>query len=279
MLSLAGDASGKKAALTLGVRNATGSIIVTTDADCRHAAGWLRAVLSPFQEGADVVAGPVVYDKRGSLFARLQALEFLGLVGVGAGFFGIGYPRLCNGANFAYRKSMFDKVHGYDGNDSVHTGDDEFLLHRIVYREGGRAVFAATEAAIVHTDGAATLSEFFRQRVRWASKTRQYEDRSFVSFLVVLFVYLLFAAAAPVVSSTSAAALIAGAVFFALKVIADTAVLIPSARMFRQPIRMGDILVGEFLHAYYIVVVTCIGMFGKFQWKNRRLKNSTRTSG
>ena len=36
--------SGKKAALTLGIESAKGSIIVTTDADCRISSGWLSAL-------------------------------------------------------------------------------------------------------------------------------------------------------------------------------------------------------------------------------------------
>jgi cellulose synthase/poly-beta-1,6-N-acetylglucosamine synthase-like glycosyltransferase len=83
LLSCGDEEKGKKAALTRGVSAAQGEIIVTTDADCRHEPQWLRTLLQPFADGADVVAGPVVIDTRARLFARLQAMEFLGLVGVG----------------------------------------------------------------------------------------------------------------------------------------------------------------------------------------------------
>ena len=278
LLSLPAASNGKKSAITSGVENASGEIIVTTDADCLHDTGWLRAMTAPFRadaegKAADVVAGPVVYERRDSMFARLQALEFLGLVGVGAGFFGIGYPRLCNGANFAYRKTMFEAVGGYDGNADVHSGDDEFLLHRIVYFEGGRAEFATGSAAVVRTEGAHSIGAFLRQRIRWSSKTGSYEDTRFVSFLVLLFFYLLFAAAAPAVGVTSQAALAAAVLFFGLKVVGDSAVLFPAARLFQQPIRLVDLLAAEVLHPYYIVVVTILGLFGKFRWKNRKLNN------
>lgn len=280
LLSLDAEENGKKAALTRGVREANGDIIVTTDADCRHEPGWLRALSMPFrsaaegQPAADIVAGPVVYHRRDSLFARLQALEFLGLVGVGAGFFGIGYPRMCNGANLAYRKTMFDAVGGYAGNSGVHSGDDEFLLHRIVYRKGGRAAFVADPAAVVRTDGAASIAGFIRQRTRWSSKTRGYEDGRFVSFLVLLFVYLLLATCAPLIALSSQTAFAAAVLFFGLKIVADGAVLFAAARIFRQPIRLGDLLAAEVLHPYYIVLVTILGSFGTFRWKNRRLNNN-----
>lgn len=274
LLSCDAGEEGKKAALTRGVEEARGEIIVTTDADCRHDPSWLSVLLRPFGEGADVVAGPVVIDERGTLFARLQAMEFLGLVGVGAGFFGIGYPRMCNAANFAYRRSCFMTAGGYAGNSGVHSGDDEFLLHDIVYRQGGRAEFVTAPAALVRTGAQPSLRAFLQQRVRWASKGSRYEDRRFVSFLVMLFFYFVFAAAAPVVSVTSTAALLAGIVFFLLKIIADGRVLFSAAGLFRQPLRMGEFLAVEFLHAYYIVVVSILGMFGVFSWKNRNVKNA-----
>ncbi|MCB2206031.1 glycosyltransferase [bacterium] len=264
--------SGKKDALTRGVQEARGEIIVTTDADCTHDPVWLRTLTSPFVSGADVVAGPVVFTNRERFFTRLQAMEFLGLVGVGAGFFGIGYPRLCNGANFAYRRSCFDAAAGYSSNREVVSGDDEFLLHDIVYRQGGHAQFVSRESAIVRTPAAGSVREFLQQRIRWSSKASKYIDRRFVSFLVVLFVYFLFAATAPVISLGSPAALAAGILFFLLKCITDAAVLFAAASLFRQPLRPVDLLAAEFLHAYYIVVVSAFGFFGVFSWKNRNLK-------
>jgi cellulose synthase/poly-beta-1,6-N-acetylglucosamine synthase-like glycosyltransferase len=273
---LPSSGSGKKAAITTGVAMARGEIIVTTDADCEHHEDWLRAMVHPFMHGADIVAGPVVYTDRRGFLRRLQAMEFLGLVGVGAGFFGIGYPRLCNGANLAYRRAEFTAVSGFAGNSGIASGDDEFLLHAIVYQRGGTARFVTAPASVVRTDPAPTVREFLRQRVRWASKGREYSDGRFVSFLVLLFVYFLFIAAAPFVSITSPAALGAGMVLLLLKVIADASVLYAAAAMFRQPFRPLDLIAAELLHAYYLVVVSLTGFFGRYTWKNRMLSNSGR---
>jgi len=271
ILPIAG--TGKKAAITEGVHASRGEIVVTTDADCRHAAGWLAAMAAPFRDGADIVAGPVVYDDRRTLFQRFQAMEFLGLMGVGAGFFGIGYPRLCNGANLAYRRAMFTTVSGFEGNAHVQSGDDEFLLHKIIYRQGGVGRFTAHPDALVRTAAAPTVRSFLQQRVRWASKGRSYDDGRFVSFLVLLFIYMLFAAAAPFVSFASGPALLAGILFFAVKVIADATVLYSAAALFRQPLRIPDLVAAEFLHAYYLVSVSIIGFFGGYTWKDRRIRS------
>ncbi|MBR9976029.1 MAG: glycosyltransferase [Bacteroidetes bacterium] len=275
ILATAGE--GKKAALTEGVAAAQGEVVITTDADCHHDPEWLHAMVAPFIDGADIVAGPVVYNDRSTFFRRLQALEFLGLVGVGAGFFGIGYPRLCNGANLAYRRKAFIEANGYAGNDGVQSGDDEFLLHRIVYECGGRASFVTRPEAIVRTAPAPTVRAFLAQRVRWASKGREYSDGRFVSFLVLLFVFLLFAAAAPLVTFFSLVALPLAAVFFLVKLTADTAVLNATAALLRQPVRPADLLAAELIHPYYLVMVSLVGLFGRYTWKTRRI-GSNRTS-
>lgn len=279
ILHLGKGEAGKKDAITAGVGESRSDVIVTTDADCRHAPQWLRVLTEPFSEGADICAGPVVYERRDTLFARLQALEFLGLVGVGAGFFGIGWPRLCNGANLAYRRAMFEVVHGFEGNADIPSGDDEFLLHKIVYREAGRAEFVAHPDAVVRTEGAPGPLSFLRQRIRWASKARRYEDGRFVAFLVLLFVYFLFVAAAPFISLTTPVALGAGLIFFLLKLLGDGAVLFTAAELFQRPLRPLDLIVAEMLHPYYIIIVSLTGFFGMYSWKDRRPQNSRPISG
>jgi hypothetical protein len=41
---------------------------------------------------------------------------------------------MSNGANMAYRRRVFTEVKGYNGNDSIPSGDDEFLLLKVASR-------------------------------------------------------------------------------------------------------------------------------------------------
>lgn len=273
LLRLPDGLEGKKAAVAHAVNNARGEVVVTTDADCRHNPDWLRTLLVPFARGADVVAGPVVFSDRDTLFKRLQALEFLGLMGVGAGFFGIGHPRLCNGANFAYRRELFFDAGAYSDNETIHSGDDEFLLHAIVYRLGARFAFVTEPESIVRTRPEQRLTGFLRQRIRWSSKGIRYDDRRFVAFLVLLFVYFLMLCSAPVVVMHSALALAPALLMFLVKAVLDLSVLFPVAALLRQPLRLADIVIAEILHPYYLVFVSLLGMTGVLVWKDRRLMN------
>jgi poly-beta-1,6-N-acetyl-D-glucosamine synthase len=266
------SAAGKKSAIAAGVVIAAGSIIVTTDADCAHRPGWLGAMTRGFADGADLVAGPVVYPRGNRLAARLQALEFLGLVGVGAGLFGVGYPRLCNGANLAYRKECFARAAAFRTDDPVASGDDEFLMHAIVYRLGGDARFEAAPDALVVTAASASIGSFFSQRARWASKGLHYEDARFIAFLTVLFAYFALLVCAPFAVIGSSHAVVLCALLYACKAGLDLRVLLRAARLFRSPLRLPDWFLAECLHPPYLVIASLLGTVRNITWKNRPIR-------
>src|SRR5690606_9349990 len=162
----------KKLAIKRAIDMANGEIIVTTDADCRMGTKWLSTVVGYFQKTeAYLVSSPVVYSEEKSYFERLQTLEFLYLIGLGAAGIGNGNPTTCNGANLAYRKDVFYEMGGFRGIDNVASGDDELFLHKVAERYADRIKFCKSIAAAVFTDAKPTVSAFISQRKRWASKS------------------------------------------------------------------------------------------------------------
>ena len=99
---------GKKNAIAKAVQIAKGEIILLSDADCSFTSNWVRTMVSYFSNAnVMLVSGPVNFHKQNSIFQSLQALEFTSLIGSGAGAIGMGNAIFCNGANMAYRKSVF----------------------------------------------------------------------------------------------------------------------------------------------------------------------------
>ena len=137
----------KKRAIERAVAHARGEIVLTTDADCVVPRAWGRTMAAAFADpGVVFASGPVRYRVAPGLFARLQALDFLGLMACGAGGIGIGRPNLANGACVAYRRDVFTRLGGFSGIDDVTSGDDELLMQKISYgtgRDEGRAGAAA----------------------------------------------------------------------------------------------------------------------------------------
>jgi cellulose synthase/poly-beta-1,6-N-acetylglucosamine synthase-like glycosyltransferase len=170
------DGHGEKKALARGVSVAKGSIIVTTDADCRIGRRWLSGFRKYFSDSTVKLAfGAVRIKQDGTLWTSMQAIELASLIGAGAATNALGYPSMCNGANLAFSKEAFTKVGGYEGNDHIPSGDDEFLLRKIKRRFPGSIRFVADHENIVETDRVA-FSAFVHQRIRWAGKWMVNDD-------------------------------------------------------------------------------------------------------
>lgn len=182
-------AFGKKSAITEGVKQATGHIIVTLDADCRVGTNWLQSIHSMFDaDKIKMVFGPVRIEPNSSLFSKMQAIEFSSLIGSGAASMAYGIPTMCNGANFAFRKGVFQEVGGYEGNEHIASGDDEFLMRKIAKKFPGGIKFNHYNEGIVTTAAQRSLFAFMVQRIRWAGKWRNHQDVK--SRVLALFIFL-----------------------------------------------------------------------------------------
>jgi len=191
------DGVGKKAAIALGIGISTGDVIFSTDADCRMGPGWMTAMASYFKDETKVmIPGPVSYFPEKGLINQFQSLEFSGLMASGAGSAHAGQPFICNGANLAYRKSAFIRVSGFEGNEKFLSGDDVFLMHKMKKEFGNKAIgFAQDNNALVWTYPAPGLRAFFKQRIRWASKTTGYRDNLSIVTAISVFSLSLFLSA------------------------------------------------------------------------------------
>ena len=166
---------GKKNALKEGINISSGSLIVTTDADCFHSSQWL-ATIAAFQSKcpSDLIICPVKLMPGKTLFANLQELEFVSLVASGAGASGAGVPILCNGANLAFTRDVWSK-NQVSLHEEEQSGDDMFLMESIK-KQGGKIRFLKSRSAIVNTNQSDSLMDFFKQRRRWTSKSPAYTD-------------------------------------------------------------------------------------------------------
>src|SRR5699024_8221604 len=172
----------KKFAISKAIEKSTGEIIVTTDADCRMGEHWLQTILSSFDDNQwYMLSSPVQYSEEKTFFERLQTLEFLYLIGLGAAGIGNKKPTTCNGANLAYRKDVFYEMEGFKGIDELASGDDELLLHKVAVQNADKIYFCKSMDAAVYTDAKPTLSSFLNQRRRWASKSTKYKDKKVVA--------------------------------------------------------------------------------------------------
>lgn len=186
--------SPKKQALTQGVAAAEGTIILTTDGDCRVGSRWIEAYARFYSRtNAAFVAGPVTFcaphfaSTFGKIITWMQIVEFASLIGSGACAIAVKKPNMCSGANLSYKKEAFNMVNGYEGNEEIASGDDEFLLHKMAAHFPNGFFFIKDQEAIVETSAHQSWASFYYQRKRWASKWKQYQ--SILPTLLAIFVF------------------------------------------------------------------------------------------
>ncbi len=270
----------KKRAIEKGIAAARGDIILTTDADCDVPRKWIRTMAGQFHDINDdpsidavtaFVSGPVLYRPKDSPLMHMQALEFLGLVAAGAGAIGAGRPTICNGANVAYRKDVFDSLGGFSGIDHLTSGDDELLMQKINDTTRHNIRFCASHDAAVLTDPVYSLREFFQQRKRWASKGAHYPNKWLIAMLVSIYFFyfglLAGAFALPFVAGLWIPLLLA----FGLKIVPEAALMGPACLHFGRVRLLVYFLPVQLLQIPYIVILGAAGTLGKYEWKGRQV--------
>jgi poly-beta-1,6-N-acetyl-D-glucosamine synthase len=166
---------GKKAAISLGVAQAQGDVVVLTDADARCGPFRLAAIARLWhREAPDLLLMPVHTTGGKGLVAWLQRKEQAALQAASVGSASGGRPVLSNGANMAFARNAFLRVGGFIG-DRHASGDDMFLLQRM--RRHRMAISClADPAVVVRVLPEADWRGFVAQRLRWAGKMWAYRE-------------------------------------------------------------------------------------------------------
>lgn len=183
------SASPKKRAIQKSIEISSGELIITTDGDCRVSENWLVSIEQIFKTtNAKLVSSPVSFINEESFWNSAQIIEFASLIGSGACAMYLKKPNMCNGANIAYTREVFEEVGGFSGNEHLASGDDEFLMHKIAQKYPDKVVFNADKQVIVLTNAQPDWQHFYQQRRRWASKWKYYKDWKVSALAIFIFI-------------------------------------------------------------------------------------------
>ncbi len=263
----------KKRAIRYGIENAKGEIIVTTDADCIYDEEWLQTLLLSFDALTGFVSGPVEFISDKGVFSQFQQLEFAGLVLSGAGLIGSGHPTICNAANIAYKKKVFDEVGGFNDNMNLSSGDDELLMQKISKDSDYKVKFCIDKKAIVKTSANKNMGDFLQQRKRWASKGLFYGDKSLVLKLILIYAFYLGLITQIILGITlSNIFLLSFLISILLKFIFEFRILSIGKEKLFNDLPLKYFFMAEVLQIPYIIYAGLVGTFGNYLWKSRKLK-------
>ncbi len=262
--------SPKKDAITLAISKAKYDWIVTTDADCVLPKFWLDGFDEFIQlQQPECIVAPVTYSRTNRFLFRFQLLDILSLQGSTIGGFGIHKPFLCSGANFAYSKQIFERVNGFEGNDTIGSGDDIFMLEKIAKALPENVKFLKCEQSIVQTLPQPSFDTLVSQRIRWAAKTGSY--RNLFSKLVGIIVFLMnggllvfgLLAIVGIINPTSFLYLLV------IKFGIDFLMIFKTANFTNQKDVMTSYLFAFLMYPFFTVYIVFSSVFKGYKWKGR----------
>lgn len=269
-----GNSSPKKRAIEVGVSAAAYPWIVATDADCSFGEERLKVFDQEIRTKAPIlICGPVTYLTGSGFLHNFQLLDLLSLQAIGIGGFGIrrGFfqPFLCNGANLCYSKAAFEKVKGFKGSEHISSGDDVFLLEKMLREDKEKVIFTKSFEAMVYTRPLNSYRNLLAQRVRWASKTTAFSSN------IPKVVGLLTLAVNGSLIALLVMSLINPNYWFYLGLVylvkfnIDFLLLFSATRFFRQEQAMRSYFISSLFYPFHFFIVAASSLF-PFDWKGRK---------
>ena len=263
----------KKKAIEKGIASATGQLIVTTDADCIPPAQWIETLVA-FKEknNSAFIAAPVAIHCNSSMLQVFQSMDFMVLQGITGAVVSKQQLTMCNGANLAYEKKAFEEVNGFAGIDHIASGDDMLLMYKIANAFPGRVHYLKSQEAIVSTQPALTWKAFFQQRIRWASKAGQYQDKRFFPVLLLVYLVNISFLAISIAAIWNSALWIWLLAFLVVKTLVEFPLFVAVARFFNKQWSVKWFFFFQPLHILYTIISGLFGQLGTYEWKGRRVR-------
>lgn len=268
------NAAPKKKAIEYGISRSKGDLILTIDGDCRCGEDWI-ATMAGMLEVSDskMVCGPVGFYTKGTLFEKMQQIEFSAVMGIGGVCLASGFPTMANGANLCYEKKAFYEVGGFNGFEKIASGDDEFLLHKIYEKYPGKVLFACREEALVRTYPKDSVQEFLEQRKRWAGKWKMHKNKrnQYLALFIFLVNFLFLVSGA--YSLVDGRVLLVFAGFAIVKFSTELLFLKHVSRLLKHQFNLIEFAITWAFYPFYVITIGLLSNSGSFVWKGRNIKN------
>lgn len=168
--------TGKKFALTMGIKAAKHEHLLFTDADCEPSSDqWVTRMANKFTGNVSIVLGYSPY-KRSSgflnLFTRFEtlktAINYLSAALNGDAYMGIG-------RNLAYTKTLFFANKGFASHMHVMSGDDDLFVNQNATADN--VAIEIHPNALTFSDAKETFVGYYRQKKRHMGVGKLYKNK------------------------------------------------------------------------------------------------------
>ena len=164
---------GKKFALHHGVKHASHSLLLLTDADCIPASSnWLGLMTEPLRKGKDIVAGYSGYQPRKGLLNAFIRWETMHTFLQYACYTVAEKPYMAVGRNLACKKEIFLKAQQSEIWNAIQSGDDDLLIRTCAGRNNMTVV--SDKDALTFSEAKSNWNEWLHQKQRHVSTGKFY---------------------------------------------------------------------------------------------------------
>ncbi|NCD69818.1 glycosyltransferase [Mucilaginibacter agri] len=169
--------TGKKFALTMGIKAAKYPNLLFTDADCEPLSeNWVSRMAAHFENTeTEIILGySPYYKKRGLLNSLIRfetiktAINYLSSALKGDPYMGVG-------RNMAYRKELFFSAKGFASHMHILSGDDDLFVNQNATKYN--TVVEASPESFVFSEPKTSFGSWFRQKKRHMGAGKLYKGK------------------------------------------------------------------------------------------------------
>lgn len=257
--------SGKKFALTMGIKAARHDWVLLTDADCRPGTNWVNGMTQYFSDDRNFVLGYSPYERHPGLLnsfirfeASLTAIQYFGFAILGRPYMGVG-------RNLSYRRKMFLETKGFNDHLDIQGGDDDLFVNQ--HATGSTTAVAMGTAVVVPSVPKKTWGEFLHQKLRHLSVGKRYKGGDRFLLGVFTMTWLLWPFTIVSLPFFGMNSVIIGGLILA-RWIALMSLFSISQRALGRPFETWKVPFLDFIYAFYYLVAGPIALVTKrVRWK------------
>ncbi len=254
--------TGKKFALTIGIKAAKYDTLLFTDADCEPASNqWIRQMQSRFTGNKEIVLGhSPFYTKPGlvNLYARFEtfmtAIFYFAFALTGNAFMGVG-------RNLAYRKDIFFRHKGFASHQHIMSGDDDLFVNEAATPYN--VAIEISPESFVWSEAKETFEKWSRQKARHMTTGKHYKgkhQRALGIYYATLFLFYGLLTASLIVA-IAAWPLVLGIWF--IRFVSQFVVYYQSAAKLQCKSMLWGLPLLDILFTFYMLVFGTKGLFTK----------------
>lgn len=170
--------AGKKGALAFGIDAARHDLLLLTDADCyplsetpKINTQWIANMVKGIN-AKDIGLAYAPYQKRDGFlntFIRFEtvwtATQYMGLALAGFPYMGVG-------RNMIYKKSLYEKVDGFQKHEHIASGDDDLFVNSVISEKNFKIIL--NPQTFMVSEPKTQWNEYFTQKKRHLSTATSY---------------------------------------------------------------------------------------------------------